>query len=421
MTGPDRAERVTVVGGGVIGLCCAYYLRTAGKQVTVLERDRIGSGASRGNAGEICPDLVEPLPGPGVIGPALRTLHRPDAALHIHPRPSLDLARFLLGFVRHATRSRYRAGADALAGLARGTFGLFEGLGADGVDAAPNKNGFLFVFGSHESASSARQRFAELGAPVGSGLLGQRELADREPSLGAGARAGFLAEHQWSIDPNLFVDGLAARLRALGVDLVEGARVTSIEETSTRTLVHTTSGSVHGDATVVAAGIWSRQICRTLGLDMDIFPGKGYSFSVPTERQPGQLVHLGDAHVAIAPMAKHLRIAGTMEFDRDHDRFHPRRIEAIIAAARPYLEGVDWGDRQDEWVGARPMTPSGLPAIGELPGHRNVLVAAGHNMLGLMLAPATGKLVADLLTGRRHEAEVRPFAPARIARRHNER
>jgi D-amino-acid dehydrogenase len=412
------AERVTVVGGGVVGLCCAYYLRKSGLQVTVLERDRVGSGASRGNAGEICPDLVTPLPGPGVIGPAVRSLPRPDAALHIHPRPSVDLARFLVGFARHATRSRHRAGAGALAGLARGTLDLFEEIGADGVDLAPNKTGFLYVFGSADSARGTMREYAELGAPLAaSGLLGPHDLTDREPSLGAGARAGFLVENQWSIDPNLFVDGLADRLRALGVAVVEGARVTAVEDAGSRVVVHTTSGSVDGDAAVVAAGIWTRPICRTLGLDLNIFPGKGYSFSVSAERQPRQLIHLGDAHVGVAPLDKKVRIAGTMEFDRDHDRFHARRIAAIVAAARPYLDGIDWDARQDEWVGPRPMTPDGLPAIGALPGHGNVLVAAGHNMLGLMLSPATGRLMSDLLTGRRTESEIRAFAPARMARR----
>ncbi|MCW2947020.1 MAG: dependent oxidoreductase, partial [Actinoallomurus sp.] len=109
---------VTVIGGGLVGLCCAHYLSEAGVRVTVLERDRVGSGASRGNAGEVCPDLAEPLAAPGVMGPALRSLHQPDRALHIRPRPSADLVRFLLGFARHANRRRYAESAAALAGLA---------------------------------------------------------------------------------------------------------------------------------------------------------------------------------------------------------------------------------------------------------------------------------------------------------------
>jgi D-amino-acid dehydrogenase len=415
---PRNAPRsVAVIGAGVVGLCCAYYLRAAGMRVTVVERDRVGSGASRGNAGEICPDLVQPLPAPGVIGPALRSLHRPDTALHIHPRPSIDLARFLLGFTRHATRKRHTAGATALTSFAAGTFDLFRELESVGVDAVANKKGFLFVFGSASSARGALDGVRALGAPIAdSGLLGADELTDREPCLSTGARAGFLVEDQWSIDPNLFVDRLARRLVGLGVDLVEGARVTSVQDCVSGVRVRTANGVIDSDIAVVAAGIWSRDICRTLGVDMNIFPGKGYSFSVPVDHPPNQLIHLGDAHVAVSPLGGGLRVAGTMEFDPDHDRFRHHRVAAIVSAARPYLTGVGWDSLRDEWVGPRPMTPDGLPAIGVLPGCRNVVLASGHNMLGLMLAPATGRLVTDLVAEGHPRPDASAFEPGRIAR-----
>lgn len=396
--------RVAVVGGGVIGLCCAHSLALNGHEVTVVERDRLGSGASRGNAGEICPDLVEPLAAPGVILSALRTLHRPHAALHIHPALNADLLRFLLGFARNATRRRYLAGAAALSSLAHNTFDLFEELGVEA-----NRQGFLFAHGTADSARASRRGFAALGAPVGELLT---DLPDREPCLAAGARAGFVVEDQWSLDPNAVIDALAARLRALGVAVIEGARVTRVEE-GERVRVHTSAGTVESDAAVLAAGVWTRELGRAAGVDLNLFPGKGYSFSVAVDKMPSRLVHLGDAHVAVTPLGDRLRIAGTMEFDRDHDRFQSRRIAAIVRAAGPYLTGVDWDGRRDEWVGPRPMTPDGLPAIGRLPRHRNVFVAAGHNMLGLMLAPSTGKLVAGLVDGERPPAA---FDPGRLTR-----
>jgi D-amino-acid dehydrogenase len=129
-------------------------------------------------------------------------------------------------------------------------------------------------------------------------------------------------------------------------------------------------------------------------------------------------VHLGDAHVVVTPLRKAVRLAGTMEFDRDHDRFDARRIAAIVTAARPYLVGANWDGVLDEWVGPRPMTPDGLPAIGPLPGQSRIYLASGHNMLGLMLGPVTGRLIADLVTGARRPGEWPAFAPARLARRH---
>ncbi|MFF3458385.1 NAD(P)/FAD-dependent oxidoreductase [Streptomyces sp. NPDC002730] len=236
-------------------------------------------------------------------------------------------------------------------------------------------------------------------------------------ALGPGARAGFLVERQWAIDPSLFVDTLADRLCRGGVELVEGARVTSVREGGGRTEVRTTAGTYTADTTVIAAGVWSRELCRGLGVDIDLMPGKGYSFSVPVDPLPSRLIHLGAAKAVLTPLGKRLRIAGTMEFDHDPDRFRQGRVDAIIAATRPCLRGADWERREQEWMGPRPMTPDGLPLIGRVPGTSGVLLATGHNMLGLMLGPATGRLVTGLLTGGADPGLAARFDPARTARR----
>lgn len=114
-------------------------------------------------------------------------------------------------------------------------------------------------------------------------------------------------------------------------------------------------------------------------------------------------------------MGKQLRVAGTMEFDSDAESFHARRVSAIIAAAGGYLKSADWSARQDEWVGARVMTPDGLPAIGLVPGRSRVYPASGHNLLGLMLGPATGRMVADLVTDRPDPAVSGLLSPGRRA------
>ncbi|WP_314174025.1 NAD(P)/FAD-dependent oxidoreductase [Streptomyces winkii] len=417
MTTERRTESVTVVGGGLIGLCCAYYLREAGLRVTVVERHHVGSGASRGNAGEVCPDLVTPLPAPGVIGPALRTLPRPDSPLYIRPRLNAELVRFLAGFARNSTRRRHAEGVRALSRLAAGSFRLFEELEAAGVDADAVKRGFVFAYASPRSANRALRGFRELGAPLGSGVVQGAELAELEPALGPGAVAGILVEDQWSVVPSLFVDRLAGVLREHGVEIVEGARVTSVSESGGRTHVRTSAGDVTGDAAVVAAGVWSRGLCRGLGADVGLFPGKGYSFSVDADPMPRRVVHLGDARVVLTPMGKQLRVAGTMEFDSDADAFHPRRIRAIVNAARGCLKSADWAARHEEWVGARVMTPDGLPAIGLVPGRSRVYLASGHNMLGLMLGPATGRMVAGLVTDRPDPAISTLLSPGRPALR----
>lgn len=340
-------------------------------------------------------------------------MFRPDSPLWINPVPSVALLRFLAGLGLRSTARHHRSGANALAALAGDTFGLFEELVALGVDGGAGKDGFLFAYPSYEDAAHGLAGFRTLGAPVApEGVLRSAAPAETEPALGPAARAGFLVERQWAVDPGQFVDTLAERLRRDGAELVEGARVTAVREDADRVEARTTAGTYRADAVVIAAGVLSREVCASLGVRIEMAAGKGYSFSVPAESVPKRLVHLGSAKAVLAPLGKGVRVAGTMEFDRDLDRFRQGRVQALVAAGRPYLPGADWERREQEWMGPRPMTPDGLPLTGPVPGRPRILLATGHNMLGLTLAPATGRLV----TGEADPGLAARFAPSRSVR-----
>jgi len=414
-------ERVIVVGGGVVGLCSAYFLRRAGADVVVLERDRVGSGASRGNAGEICPGEVEPLPAPGLVRHAIGNLFRRDAALFVEPRFAPFMAGFLVRLARHCTRTAYERGLSAMAELGRRTFELYDELAREGIAVGMGTDGYLICCSSVEEATAEREamvRLAEHGlARTPEPVLGAAEVADLEPSLSEYARAGFVQPGERWIDPSGFVDRLAGSLRGMGVEVVEGARVTRVREERGRVLVESGRGRFEGETAVVAAGAWSRELCRALGVRLSMQPGKGYSFSVRPRPMPRRVLNFPGAHVIVTPMGERLRVAGTMEFDGTYDRFDRRRIEAIVRGVSPYFRGVEWAERSEEWVGPRPMTPDGLPYIGPLPGRSRVFVAAGHNMLGVTLAPATGKVVAGLVLSGDPGIDLAPFSPSRFARR----
>lgn len=395
-----RHREVVVVGGGVVGLNVAYFLRRRGAQVTVLERDRVGSGASRGNAGEICPELAAPLPAPGMLRQGLGNLYRRDSALYIAPRLSASLAGFLWGFWRCSSRSARSRGSAFLSALGRPTLDLFRELLAAGIVETINDTGHLYVYSSQRAAKQGRDDVrARLGKrrDLAGEILDAAGLRTHEPGLGSAARSGFLVHDQWAIDPGRFVDNLVAGLLADGVEIVEGARVTEVDDKPRPVRVRSNAETLRADAVVIAAGVGSRELCRRLGLRMPVFPGKGYSFDIPAESPPSRVIRLEDANVAVTPMSGRVRVAGTLELDPNGDRFNPNRITAMVAAARPYLDGVDWQRRDHEWMGPRPMTPSGLPVVGPVARHPSVFVATGHNKLGLMLAPATGKAIADLV------------------------
>lgn len=414
------AERVIVVGGGLVGLCSAYFLRRAGADVVLLERSRVGSGASRGNAGEICPGEAEPLPAPGLVRDAIGDLFRRDSAFFVEPRSAPFVAGFLVHLARHCTRPAYERGLTAMAQLSGQTFELYDELAREGLAVGMGTDGYLKCCSSVEAARAARDglaRMADRGLAQQPGpVLGGDELAEVEPAVSEHARAGFVQPGERWIDPSGLVDRLTDALRATGAEVVEGARVTRIREEGARTVIESSLGRFDGRAAIVTAGAWSRDLCRALGVRLPMQPGKGYSFSVCPRSVPRRVLNFPSAHVIATPMGERLRFAGTMEFDGTYDRFDRRRIEAIVRAVSPYLRSIDWAGRSEEWVGPRPMTPDGLPYIGPLPGRSRVFVAAGHNMLGVTLAPATGKVVADLVLLGDPGIDLAPFSPERFAR-----
>ncbi len=415
--GTVSGERLLVVGGGLVGLSCAWFLRDAGFEVVVLERGAPGGGASRGNAGAICPSMAEPLPAPGMIRHALANLTRPDAALHVHPTYAPRMARFLRWFRQAATQERFDTGLTALAQLARDATDAYDALAAAGVGRFARRTGYVLAHTSwsaaeEERAAIARMAALDLCAPPSEVLDGE-DVRELEPILSDAVRAGVFLPEERSIDPSLFVDELAAALRERGVELREDAEATVVRDSRHGVAVDTARGTVAGDRAVLAAGVWTRELVAPLGLSLPLYPGKGYSFAVRPEAMPTHVLSFGDAHVMATPMDGRLRVAGTMEFDGTTDRFNGRRVEAIFRALAPFVQGVDLSERGEEWVGPRPITPDGLPFLGPVPGHERVVVATGHNMLGLTLGPATGRAVASLLADGDAGIDLAPFAPAR--------
>jgi D-amino-acid dehydrogenase len=400
-TGPARSiDTVAVIGGGVIGLCTARCLHAAGIDVIVLERDRVGSGASRGNAGEVCPALSLPLPQPGIVAASLRTLHRRDSALYVPPQASIALARFLLGFAWSARAAPFADGARAMRELGRDAVAQYRELEASGIDLRLRDVPYISVHDSPAAAETARRTLSLHAGDrfeVSDSVLSEHELSALEPCLKG--TAGYLIGGQITLDPSALVDGMATALRAEGVEIREGARVTAIEPRGDGVTVASSDGTVRADAVVLAAGVWSVALAATIGVRLPIFPGKGYSFTVPIDDAPRHPILLDAAHVVMTPFEGGTRIGGMMELDRRHDRFDRRRIDAIVAAAAPYLRGTHWDQRSAEWVGPRPMTPNGLPLIGPIGDSGRAFVAAGHNMYGVTLAPATGRAITRLITG----------------------
>jgi D-amino-acid dehydrogenase len=411
---------VLVIGGGVVGLCCAYELSRGGADVTVLERGGVGQGASRGNTGWVCPSFSYPLPAPGIVGEGLRGMLRGGGPLAI--RPSLDptFVRWLLGFRRSATRERWEHGVRALIALNSRTLELFDSYAADGVDFEMHRSGLLLVATTPAGLASYAAVFGDLRALGFEGEsveLGPEEAKELEPAL-AGERlaGGVHALVDRYVRPESLLDGLAAHLAAHGVEVRENIEVDGLAAANGGIRVQTATGPIETDRAVVAAGASSPPLLSRLGVSLPLVGARGYSFTFSGgAMRPSHALYLAEAKVGISSFADSVRIAGVFELGRSSDVLHRGRLEAMLATVEPYFS--DWRPSSEtallEWAGLRPMTADGLPVIGRSPALQNVFVATGHGMLGVTLAPATAALLTPLVLEGRAAPELAPFDPVR--------
>lgn len=414
---------VVVVGGGVVGLCTAYYLAQAGLAVEVVERRALGSGASRGNAGWVCLSHSTPVPAPGVVRYALRSLGRPDSPLYLRPLPDPAFVRWLWRFWRSSTPAAFRRGYAAVAELNRTTFDLFDGLRAAGVETTLTRPGMVHAFLSPAEARhhlALQREMADGRYPMPDDVVTGDEARLLDDALSSGVRAAYLVEGEGVVDPEAFAHGLGDALVASGVKVHENVEATGFRTSGDRvTALRTAQGEILCAAVVIAAGMRSSHLLGSLGHPLPLQAGKGYSFSVDLDPAPRHTLYFGERRTVASPIGTTTRIAGTMELSGNNNRLDWRRVIAVALASRHYLgrwfEDPDdlVGLIRDPWVGGRPFLPDGLPVIDRVPDHANAFVATGHGMLGVTLGPVTGhKLAEYILTGRRPEA----LAPFRFDR-----
>jgi D-amino-acid dehydrogenase len=413
--------RVVVVGGGVVGVCCAYYLSFRGAAVTVLEKDEIGGAASFGNAGLISPGHP-PINRPGRVRQALRSLGDRLSPLYIEPRWDPSLVRWLWAFRRFCTDDHVEHAMGALAPLGLRTTDLFDELvGSEGLECEYRRLGYLEVFDTAAGleAGRAEARVVERHGFAPRYLEGPA-LREREPLLGPHLTGGWLHDEGTIVDPYRFVIELAERAERRGARLRSGTEVREIRSERGRVVgVRAASGEViEADAVVLATGAFSPQLMASLGCPLPIQPAKGYHADrarqapgTPDLRVP---CLLGERAVFCSPLEDRVRFAGTLEFSGLNLKLRRDRLEQLDAAARRYFTATDLSEPVSEWCGLRPCTPDGLPAIGSVPGYAGAYVATGHAMLGLTLGPITGSLIADLVIEGAAPLAIEAFRPERF-------
>ncbi len=421
MSGESSQTDVLVMGGGVIGLACAHYLQQLGRQVTVIDRGRIGGGCSHGNCGLICPSHVLPLAEPGAAWAGLRSMLRPGSALRVGFRWDVPLWRWLWKFSRRCNRADMLAAARGIEPLLEQSLALYHRLHAEHALASEwQSRGQIFAFATARAAAAYEPTDRLLQAKFGitSERMDGKQLMEREPSLKANLACGWYYHEDAQVRPDRLMAAWQNLLAERGVVFRENCTVLdwTRDGQGSLTAVRTSAGEMSAQAFVLAMGVWTSGLASWLGMKLPLQPGKGYSVTFPRpELCPRIPLLLPERRVVITPFEGGLRLGSIMEFAGLNGSIPRGRLKLLTAAARDYLQRPPPNDpRAETWHGFRPMTYDSLPIIDRSPRHRNVFVAAGHGMLGVSMAPATGKLVAALVCDCPPDLDPAPYAATRF-------
>jgi D-amino-acid dehydrogenase len=412
-------QRVIVVGGGVIGAACAYYLSKSGREVAVVERGDFGKECSHGNCGLITPSHVLPLPQPGAVAKAIKSLLNKDAPLRVKPRIDLGLWSWLWKFARRSNMADMMESARARFALLESSVALYRELMAtEPLDCEWETRGLVHVYQTQAETDEFAKTDQMLRESFG--LAATRydpeALTRLEPALKPGLAGGWHYQQDAHLRPDKLMSSWRELLQSMGVAIQENAEVRAFACDGRRARAAVTAdGELPADAFVVATGALTPMLRKHLGCKIPIQPGKGYSLTMPRPARCPAIPLLFPEHkVAVTPMQSGYRLGSTMEFAGYDRTLSQRRLNLLKAGARPYLHEPYAEPVEEEWYGWRPMTYDGKPIIDRSPAMDNVYIAAGHNMLGISMAPATGRLIAELLSGAEPHIDPGPYSVTRF-------
>lgn len=409
---------VVVIGGGAIGVSAAYYLAQQGREVTVLDKGEIGRGASCGNAGLLVPSHIIPLAAPGVVAQGIRWLFNRSSPFYIRPRLDRALLRWLWRFWRFCTETHVDSAAPILRDLSLQSIELFGEIDTEeGIaDFGFERSGLLML---HQSEDGCKKNAKDAGKARALGLkvteMDAAALHELEPNVPDGVQGGFYYHQDGLVDPAAFVSALREDLEQKGASFCPWEAVEGFETTGGAiTAIQTSRRKLRPHEVVLAAGAWSAQLGQSLELRLPVQPAKGYSLTYPSpEAGPRIPFILNEEKISATPLGGRLRFGGTLELAGFDGSIDEHRLMPLQRVARQYVDDGHAGSAQP-WMGYRPCTPDGLPIIGRSEAYTNLVLATGHAMIGISLAPITGKLVSELITEKPLSVDIAPLSLRRF-------
>jgi D-amino-acid dehydrogenase len=413
--------KAVIIGGGVVGLSSAYYLKESGWDVTIIDKTDLSDSCSYGNLGMIVPSHFVPLAMPGMISQGIKWMFNSRSPFYVKPSLNFDLINWGLKFVKSATEKNVEQAAVPLRDINLLSKSLYEALAAKpGFDFALEKKGIMMYFKTpkvEEEEIHLAHRAQSLGLDVEP--LSKQQAQALEPAIDLDILGAVHYRCDAHLYPNKLIAQLIDYLKNAGVKFETNSPVEKIiKEGAVIKKVVTTNGSFEADVVVMAAGSWLPQLTKMVGLSIPLMPGKGYSFM---QNNPAKQLNIPsifcEARVAVTPMNGGIRFGGTMEIAPVNTKVNMKRVEGIVNSIPKYFSNVQLNlpEEKDVWYGFRPCTPDGVPYIGSSKKISNLFIAGGHAMSGLSLGPASGKLIAELVNGQQTSMDIKAFDPERFS------
>jgi len=410
---------ILIIGGGIIGLMCAYYLVKEGKSVVIIDKGKAEQACSHGNCGLITPSHALPLNSPKLIMRSLKWILQKDSPFYVRPQLDMRFTTWMMAFAANAYNKKL---------LERSMWGrynllvsskqLFQDLfNQEKIECNWSPNGILLAYKYEKYFNEFAQKNALLEKI---GLSAKpfvgNDLQKKEPALKDDIYGAWFYEVDASLKPDELVSGMKSILTQNEVEIIDQCKVTSfVEEGNRIKYVITDQGSFNANQVVIATGAWSALLEKSLHLKIPVLPGKGYSITTSSPKiSPKIPCFLEERKVVATPWNGTYRLGGTMEFVGYNTAMNQVRLQNLKNVAEEYLIDPYTNEVLEEWNGWRPMTTDGLPIISKSPVHKNVTIACGHNMLGLSMATGTGKLVSELITGKENHVDASVYSIQRF-------
>jgi D-amino-acid dehydrogenase len=415
-------KSIAIIGGGIIGLCTAYYLNNSGHKVTIYDKGDLNDNCSVGNAGMIVPSHIIPLAAPGMISKGLRWMFNSKSPFYVRPRLSSNLIRWGMKFYAHANHEHVLRSIPVLKELSTLSKQLYRELASkNDFQFGYDERGLLMLYKTSEVEKEEIET-AKLSNKFGveARVLSLAEAQQLEPSVRLDARGGIYFPGDAQVDPQSLINRLRQYVGSKGVKVFSNTNIADfIVKGNKIDSVNVLGQTKPFDEFVVATGAWSGHLCSRLGIDLPMQSGKGYSFTLDEVSKNIRIpTLLLEGRVAATPIGTSLRFGGTMEIGNTDRSVNMNRVRGIVETIPMYYPEmkIDVPSAKAVWSGLRPCSPDGLPYIGKSSKFSNLIIATGHSMMGMSLGPATGKLVTEIVNEVASSMDVTPFNPERFAR-----